>query len=283
MDSMVTLHELMDSFSASEKRVAKYFLEERAKVLNQSIGDVARACNTSKTTVVRLCKLAGFKGYKDFCMALSADLAKNNNSFLVYEDVVQSKDFLTAVEQVTKRNIAGIENTMRMISGESLEKTVDLLIKAKRVDFYGQGSSGIVALDAQSKFMRIGKYSFTSLDPHVQVVSASGLKRGDIAVLFSYSGETKDILQTCDVCLDCGATTIAVTKYAPNPLSKKADIHLPIISSEPDVRTGAMASRTAMLNIVDVLFSSVTSLEYQRAKPTLDRSLKAANLKKSKA
>lgn len=283
MDSMVTLYELMDSFSTSEKRVAKYFLEERAKILTQSIGDVARACSTSKTTVVRLCKLAGFKGYKEFCMALSADLAKKNDNFMVYEDVVQSKDFLTAIQQVTKRNTAGIENTIRMISGESLEKTVELFNQAKRVDFYGQGSSGIVALDAQSKFMRIGKYSFTSLDPHVQVVFASTLKKGDVAVLFSYSGETKDTLETCDVCQSCGASVIAVTKYAPNPLAKKADIHLSIVSSEPDIRTGAMASRIAMLNIVDVLFSAVTALEYQRGKPILDRSLKAAKLKKSKS
>ncbi len=283
MKSMVTLHELMDSFSTAEKRVANYFIEERENLLNQTINDVADACSTSKTTVVRLCKLIGFNGYKDFLMALSVDIAKNSNSARAYEDIIQSEDLLTAIDQVSQRNIAAIENTMRMVSGENLEKTVELLNKAKRIDFYGQGSSGIVAMDAQSKFTRIGKYSSTSIDPHVQVVLASTLKKGDVAVLFSYSGETKDTLQTCDVCNETGATTIVVTKYAPNSLEKKGDIKLSIASSEPNIRTGAMASRIGMLNVVDVLFSVVAALEYQEGKAYLDRSYKAANLKKSKS
>ena len=282
MDCMVTLHELLDSFSPSERRVAEYFLDQREQVIGQPIDEVAQACQTSKTTVVRLCKLAGFHGYKEFCIALSTSLAVSSTGAHVYEDVDPGGDLKSIAQQVSKRNISAIQNTMGAIELDTLKQVVHLLHEANRIDFYGQGSSGIVAMDAQSKFMRIGKYAVSSIDPHVQVVSAATLKKGDVAVLFSYSGETKDILQTCDVCKESGAATIALTRYAPNALAERADIRLAVASVEPDVRSGAMASRTAMLNVVDVLFSAVTALEYNAARPSLDRSLHAAMIKKGK-
>ena len=44
-----------------------------------------------------------------------------------------------------------------MNDAAELERAVSLLCRARRTDFYGVGSSGLVALDASNKFGRIGK------------------------------------------------------------------------------------------------------------------------------
>lgn len=279
---IITLQELMDTFSPAEKRVAQYFLDHRDNVVGTPIEDVARACHTSKTSVVRLCKLAGFKGYKDFCIALSASLAMSNGSYYTYSDVHEGSDLSATIEDITRRNIGSIESTMHVLSYESLEKAVNALHSAPRIDFYGVGNSAFVALDAQHKFLRINKLSLTSTDPHVQVVSAASLKPGDVAVFLSYSGETRDVLSTLQVAKEGGATTISITKYAPNSVSSNCDINLHVACSEMAVRAGAMASRLAMLHIIDLLFSYVVSQEYDQAKEVMDRSLWAASLKRLK-
>lgn len=281
-DCILKLQELMDTFSPSEQRVASYFLDHRTQLMGTPIDEVAKACRTSKTTVVRLCKLNGYKGFKEFCMALSANLAVKKENPLIYTDVQAGSDLAHIMEDTTRRNIGGLQSTMQVLSYAELDKAVEAIHKAKRVDFYGVGSSALVALDAQHKFLRIDKVSLTSQDPHVQVVSAASLATGDVAVFFSYSGETSDTLSTLQVARQGGAITISITKYAPSTLSDRCDIHLHVACSEVAVRTGATSSRIAMLHIVDLLFSAVISKEYEDAKTVLDRSLWAASYKKVK-
>ncbi len=283
-DCIIKLQELMDTFSPAEQRVATYFLDHRMHLASTPIQEVARACHTSQTTVVRLCKLAGFKGFKDFLLALSASLAikKENPMTLAYTDVQTGSDLYHIMEDMTRRNISGLQSTMQVLNYDELDKAVQAIHKSRRVDFYGMGMSALVAMDAQHKFLRINKVSLTAMDPHVQVVSAASLQTGDVAVFFSYSGETTDTLDTMQVAKQGGATVISVTKYAPNTLSERCDIKLHVASSEVAVRTGATSSRIAMLHIVDLLFSAVISLEYEDAKTVLDRSLVAASFKKNR-
>ena len=115
-----------------------------------------------------------------------------------------------------------------MLREEDILRAVDALDKAKRVDFYGAGTSALVALDAQQKFQRLCRDTQTSTDPHVQVVIASRLERGDAAVFFSYSGETEDMLDTLAVAKRGGAVTISVTRYGVNRLSPVSYTHLDV-------------------------------------------------------
>ncbi len=281
-DCILKLQELMDTFSPAEQRVAAYFLRHRTQLMGTPIDEVAKSCQTSKTTVVRLCKLNGYRGFKEFCMALSANLAVKKENPLIYTDVQAGSDLAHIMEDTTRRNIGGLQSTMQVLSYAELNKAVQTIHQAKRVDFYGMGISALVALDAQHKFLRINKVSLTSQDPHVQVVCASSLAQGDVAVFFSYSGQTSDTLATLQVAKQGGATTISVTKYAPNPLSERCDIQLHVSCPEVAVRTGATSSRIAMLHIVDLLFSAVIPQEYEEAKTVLDRSLWAASYKRVK-
>ena len=166
---------------------------------------------------------------------------------------------------------AAIADTVRVLREEDVLRAVDALDKAKRVDFYGAGTSALVALDAQQKFQRLCRDTQTSTDPHVQVVIASRLERGDAAVFFSYSGETEDMLDTLAVAKRGGAVTISVTRYGVNRLSRGADIPLYVASSEMLVRSAAMTSRIAMMHVVDILYSAVAAQGYDRYKPFLDK------------
>ena len=46
------------------------------------------------------------------------------------------------------------------------------------------------------------------------------------------------------------------------------------------MRSGAMGSRIAQLNMVDIIFSGVASIEYNNIKKYLDRTHKVTSLKK---
>lgn len=271
------LKEMMNTLTSKEKILAQYIIDFPSDVINMSIAELAQTCNISVSTVVRLCKSAGYNGYKAFCRDLSVDIVQSQGSLTdEYGDIQPGSSVESIRNAVCANNMLAIENTIAVLELDTLEKAVHAMIAASRIDFYGTGSSGHVALDACNKFVRINKLSMSSNDPHQQILNASQLSPEDVAVLISYSGDSKDILETAEIVRQAGATLISLTKYSKNPLAKLADICLYSSSADALVRSGAMGSRIGQLTVIDILYTAVTSSEYAQIKSQLDKTRLAA-------
>ncbi len=264
------LKELMNSFAPKEQKIAKFILDFPGEVVNMSIEELADACGTSMSSVVRLCKSANYSGYKELCRILFSDLALEQQEVTPYTDVRPGDSTESIVQSVCSSNIKSIENTRAFLDNESLDRAIDAISAANRVDFYGVGTSGIIAMDAHNKFVRIHKLSMSSSDPHDQLLCATSLQKGDVAVLISYSGDTKDILETAEVIRKTDATLISITCYSKNPLCQKANISLYSSSFETLIRSGVMGQRIGQLTIIDILYTAVVSRLYSSVKIHLD-------------
>lgn len=267
---LLRLKELMSSFAPKEQLIAKFILDFPNEVVNMSIEELANACGTSMSSVVRMCKSANYSGYKEFCRILFTDLALEQQESTPYSDVRPGDSTESIVQSVCSSNIRAIENTKAFLVTEDLDLAINAICIAERVDFYGVGTSGMISLDAHNKFVRIHKLSMSSADPHDQILCATSLKKGDVAVLISYSGDTKDILETAEVVKQTDATLISITCYSKNLLSQKADICLYSSSSETLIRSGVMGQRIGQLTVIDVLYTAVVSRQYNGVKKHLD-------------
>lgn len=283
--TILKIKEMYGSFNSTEKKIADYTLENLGDILHITIKDLAENCGVSQSAVVRFCKLLQFNGFKDFKIDIASDVLnsnRDNEEEDKYTDIKPGDDLKSIIENVCINNKKSIDDTLSVLDYNEVKRAVDAVHKAKRIDFYGVGASWIVALDGMQKFMRIGKYSCAYSDAHLQVTAASTLQKGDVVFALSYSGETKDIVDAVKVAKESGALIAAVTKYGVNTLSEIADINLFLSSPEITMRSGAMASRIAQLNVIDIIFSGVASLEYKSIKKYLDRSRKATALKRYK-
>lgn len=270
------IKESLNGLSKKEKLVAEYVLQYPEEVPKKSIEELAQACSTSPSSVVRLCKKLGYEGYKDFCRLLTADISANRDDDIDYQDVRPGDSVISIAKSVSMCNIKAIDSTFSILNTDELQKAVDVISTAGRVDFYGVGSSNLVALDAHNKFIRINKITNANADTHVQILCATTLKPGDVAVFISYSGETKDILTIAEMAKKCSATIISITKHGINSLSTLADITLSTYSTENLIRSGAMSSRISQMTMIDILYTAVVSKEYSKVKPYLDKSRFAA-------
>lgn len=277
----LNIKESYDRLSVSEKRIAKYIIDNPNEVVRMPISELAEKCQTSKPTVVRLCKTLGYSGYKELCMFLNADILLSENGEMSYKDINPNDDSPEIVQKVSENNIKAIRNTVEIMDYSALNRAVELLVAARRIDFYGVGNSGFVALDAQNKFLRINKLATAQVDPHLQILTASNLSPSDVAVFISYTGETRDLLETMEIVKSTGASTISITKLGQNSLSQASDVNLFMVSDESFIRSGAMSSRIGQLCVIDILFSIVTSRLYSEIKPYLDRSMAASKKKKT--
>ncbi len=269
---LLKLREIKDSLTPVEKMIADYVLENTAEVPRQSIKALATKSKTSDASVLRFCKTLGYSGYRDFIVSISASLGSmDEDQADQYTDIQPGDDLQTIINNISLNNCRSIEDTLRVINREEIGRAVELLRKSQRIDFYGVAASGLVCMDAQQKFMRINKMCHAFTDGHSQLTAATLLKNTDVAVMISNSGNTTEILEALEVAKSSGAKVIAITRYNRSPLAEKADIVLFISTPEITIRSGAMGSRIAMLNVIDILFAGVASAEYKNVKKYLKK------------
>src|SRR5690606_1563504 len=109
------------------------------------------------------------------------------------------------------------------LSVEALEKAIAAIARAKRVEFYGFGASGAVAIDAQHKFFRLLLTAAAYSDPHMQVLPALSLMPGALAICLSPSGLSKALLTPAQLVREKGATLITLCPCQ-TPLAALADV-----------------------------------------------------------
>lgn len=272
MGCLNRLHERINELTPQQRQAASYILEHPLAVSHMYVEQLSEASGTSTATIQRLCTSIGFNGYRDFLTALSYDVARQSNDKPAYCEITPGDDSKTIAKNVVQSSCLALENTLTLLDPDLLSQVVDLLYNANRVYFYGVGGSGIVAMDAYTKFLRIGKPCTAETDPDRQILTACTLKKDDVAVIFSYSGETQCILNLSNVIKDAGIPILAITQYGSNSLSKKADYCLFTTASEPIKRIGPMTSRLSQLVMVDILYTAICTTKFEFVEGKLDES-----------
>ncbi len=271
---LLRIREALHALSPKEMRLANYILAQPEAAVNLPIDRLAADSGVSASTVNRLCKSLHYTGYKEFCRGLYSDLTAPQDAS-EFEDIHPGDDAALVMKNICLSSIRAIENTIAITDPADLQAAVDAMCAAPRIDFYGMGTSGLVALDACSKFLHCGKITFAYTSPHDQILTALTLGKDDVAVMISYSGETTDILNLARDIKRVGTKLISLTRYGKNPLSELADVRLYSSSTETLLRSGAMSSRIAQLSVIDTLYAAVCSRDFSNVKQHLEMTRKA--------
>lgn len=253
----------------SEKRVAQVILSDPREAVHYSITQLAEKAEVSDATVVKFCKRLGYKGYQEFKIMLAQDVAAKPQ--LIHGEVEPGNDVQTIKEKIFQANISALQETAQVLETEALERAVQALANAGEIHFYGVGASGIVALDAEQKFSRIGLRTSAFLDTHLQIARAVHLREGDVAVCLSFSGETVEIVEALRAAKQAGALTIAITSFSGSTLAREADVLLLTSTQQNLFRSGAIASRLTQLSTIDVLFIAVALVDHERAQEAIEK------------
>lgn len=281
---LIRLREMRDSLTPVGRRLADYILQNPESIPDLSIKDLAQRSGTSSAAVIRFCRSMGFDGYRSFIIGVSAAVGAmdEGGSPLQFQDIRPGDDIVTILRSISASNHQSIDDTLSVLDQGEVEKAVALLLKADRIAFCGLGASGLVCMDAQQKFMRINKNCMVYSDGHSQLMGAVLLDSRSVAVLVSNSGETVEVLDTLEVLRSRGVPTIAITRYGRSTLADLADIVLYISTPELLIRSAAMGSRIAMLNIVDILYAGVVSQDYAQVEKYLVRTRNVITEKRQK-
>lgn len=252
---LLKVRSLYNSFSKTEKKVADYLLENYSKVIYMSVTEFAENCDVGETTIIRFCRKIGLKGYQEFKLILAREMVNPEDE--VHENVNAYDHIDDIIKKITFVNKQAIEDTTKLLSHAQLENAVKAIINASKVDIYGVGASAFTAGDAKYKFMRIGINCEYFSDTHMQCMSAVNLDKTCVAIGISFSGSTKDTVDSLTLAKEAKAYTIAITNYAKSPITKVADAVLLTSAVETPIRSGALTSKIAQLHVLDILYTTI--------------------------
>jgi RpiR family carbohydrate utilization transcriptional regulator len=260
----------LPALSPAEQRVARLVLADARSFAGLPVAELAERAHVSKPTVVRFCRSVGYDGLADFKLKLAGTI--NEGVPFVHRAVDEDDKPADLIVKVVDNAVSALLRLRNDATGHAFERAIQALAEAgaqhRRIEFYGVGNSGIVALDAQHKFFRLGVHAVAYSDGHVQVMAATMLGPGDCVVIISNSGRSRDLLDALEIAKKKGATCIVITASG-TPLAQQGHVLLAADHPEDYDRYSPMVSRLLHLTIVDILTTGVALRMGNQLRPML--------------
>lgn len=242
----------LGTLSKSERKVALAVLAHPERTVAENITTLAKNAQVSEPTVVRFCRSLGYDGWHAFKLKLAQSLALAMPA--ATESPVQDDLAADLIHKICSRSINTLLDLRNHLKPDSIQRALDILARSNKIEFYGQGSSGIVAADAQHKFFRAGIPSVAYVDPHIHSIAAALLQEGDTVFAISQRGNSTALLHSVELARKGGASIIALTPSG-TPLAALATVLIPVdisFNTDPDPYT-PISARLAHLVVIDIL------------------------------
>lgn len=273
---LTMLKQIMPHLPPSQRKVAEYIVNSSCEIMNYSAVEIGQKSNTSSAAVMRLCKSMGIDGLQELKLRIFGDLKSDQK--VEYRDIQPEESFESVLHKTTENSLKAIKETSEIMNLDELKKAVHSIIKAKKIIFFGVGSSGLTAQDAQLKFLRINKNAVAFTDIQVTSTILANINKGDVFFGISFYGETPEVVKLMQIAKARGAVVISLTKYGRNSVSDIADIKLYTSSiGDAELRSAATSSRLSQLHIIDAIFMCVATQEYDITIKYLDETHSVAN------
>lgn len=251
----------------SETKVASCVLAAPENIIHETLASIAQKAGVSEPTVLRFCRSLGYKGFKDFKLALAASCAGEKSRV---QTSIQADDTIAVMaKKVCQHSANSISALETIIDSETIGQCVELFTRAKRVEIYGSGVSGIVALDAQYKLLHTKTLAIAHCDSHLQMMSAAGLDAKCVALVISWSGESRNIIDAAKMAKDQGATVVGVTS-SNSSLAMVCDLVIVTPKFKNAETFSPMVSNLCQLTMIDILTIGIAlqkgyiALDYKR-------------------
>ncbi|WP_418746802.1 MurR/RpiR family transcriptional regulator [Frisingicoccus sp.] len=269
---LVVLREIKKELTPKEVKIVEFIEQNQENVMRYSITELAIKCNSSESSIVRLCKKIGYKGFQEFKIALAQNTSENYSSKYLQQDVEPGDSKKDIAIKVFNASAQALMDTVTILTEEKIENGMKLIAEAEKISFFGVGGAGVVATDAYHRFCKLKKPCQLFTDYYSQVNKSLVADEHDLIIAISHSGKTRDILVSLQNAKNNNAKIIAITQFGNSPITQLADVVFFTSSKETAFRHDAMASRIAEMAILDSLFTCSAFDDYQEVVERYERS-----------
>lgn len=260
----------MEAMGAAEKRIAAFVNRSPGDVIHMSMAKLAETCSVSDPTIMRFCRRFGYEGYQDFKLKLAQSLVPA--APFAYEQIVAKDSIENIVRKTCQNSLSAIQRALEDLVPQQIEAAALLLRDAAWTGIYASGISEVTAIDAEHKFQRLGMRCAAVLGRSKQWMHAESARPSEVALIFSQSGHTKQMVELAIAARAGGARVISVTA-AESPLARVTDALIAVLPYDQTELMTPLASRLNHHLVINMLVTAVavcSGSEFPDQLPALD-------------
>ena len=172
-----------------------------------------------------------------------------NSTFTYQYSAERNKE----VESIRKKYIPKEENKL-----EQLKRLDARVQNAGVVQFVAVGNTIPVALDGAYKLNEIGIPSMAGTIWETQLSFSMTLKKSDVMIAISNSGESKQVAKMVRNAKKNGATVIGITNNPKSTIGKEVDFHIQTATREKLFLNEFCFSRVSAMTVIEILYLFLT-------------------------
>ncbi len=223
-----------DTFSKQHSIFADYVLKHAKEIAFLSIAEVSKQSAVSSATIVRFCRILGFKGYTEFArliqQSLQSDLTALNRFKLKkflgdYKE--ESHEPKSIYHKLIQQEITNTANLLESIDKKKYKKCLALMLKADRFCVCGSLSSSSLALYLGQNLSKINHQ--TDIIQHSGILSFAALEKitkDSVVFLLAFPRYPQETIEVGRIAQKRGAHVISITDTPISPLVDISEVSL---------------------------------------------------------
>lgn len=165
----------MNSFFDTEKKIGDYIVRNPKKVVDMTVGELAKECGVSEASVSRFCKRIELKGFHHLKISLARELVNAEDDGEI-SGHISVDDMEGSLRGILSNKMEELRQTVAMIDREELKKILGVINNADTVLMAAVGNTIPVAMDGAYKLNQIG----------IRAISITNNARSSVAELSTY-------------------------------------------------------------------------------------------------
>lgn len=243
-----------DSFFEAEKKIADYMMENKAAVVDMTVGELARASNTSDATVSRFCRRCGFKGFHNLKLTLAREVLEEEQKDKTVSNDISRTDISQSLQNILANKVAELTETVNMMSADNMEQILKLLENARMVQLAAVGNTTPVAMDGAFKFNQLGIPAVAGEVWESQAAFTFNLGPEDVVLIISNSGMSRRLLAMAQGAKENKCTLIVITNNPSSPLAQISDYRIITATREKLLTEEFWFSRVTATTVIEILY-----------------------------
>lgn len=249
----------MDSFFDTEKKIGDYIVRNPKKVVDMTVGELAKECGVSEASVSRFCKRIELKGFHHLKISLARELvdAKDDGEISGHISV---DDMEGSLRGILSNKMEELRQTVAMIDREELKRIVDVINNADTVLMAAVGNTIPVAMDGAYKLNQIGIRAMSTPIWETELGYSYNLTDKDVVVAISNSGESTGVIQILQAAKSRGAVAISITNNDRSSVAELSTYHITTATREKLFLDGYCFSRVSATMVIEIIYMLLASM-----------------------
>jgi len=269
------IKENLDQFTKTEKKIYKFFLENKRSIAFLSIQELSENLELGRASVLRFANKIGFKGFaalkKEIINELKDDISPLDK-FSVSLNKKAEKDF--NINQIAEDEVKNINYLVNNFDQKKFNKAANFIMQADNIYIAGHGSSHYIAGLSAFLLQRVGYRAFhlnnSSLSFVEQLVN---IRKKDLLIEFSFPPYFSNTTMAAEFAKKQKSKVVAITNSVVAPVTKHSTVSL-TVKTDNQIFTNSM---TPIIVLLYTLIDEVAVKDKERSRTTIKKLISTRN------